>query len=472
MQEAQIPPLPFARFGQLLPPPVFTEADTVMRRASEAMRGRTLWNINTTLSGGGVAEILSASLPYVRDTGIACRWVMMDATPDYLEVTKRLHNWLHGFRGDGGPLGAQQRRCYDEVIASNAERLLPMIAAGDVVIVHDPQPAGLVPLLKQAGAHVIWRCHIGIDSPNDFTRHAWRFLLPDVSAAGAYIFSRPHYLWDGLDPRRLHVIQPSINPFSAKNQELGPSTVDAILKSAGIVAGQAETPATYVRTDALAGEVTHSVTLPGGGEPVPEQAPFLLQAARWDRLKDHEGVMSLFAKHIADTHPDIHLVIAGPFADGVSDDPEGAEAMQECVAAYRGLDAHLKPRVHLVCTPMEDMQETEAIVNALQRRAAIVFQKSQAEGFGLVVAEAMWKRRPVVASRVGGIQDQIEHGQSGVLIDDPSDGAAFADAAVSLLDDPRRAEVLGRNAHERVLHHYLSSRELAETMRLVLATTG
>ncbi|WP_117212741.1 glycosyltransferase [Allorhizocola rhizosphaerae] len=422
------------RFAALLPAAAFAEFDESMCRAGELMGGRTLWHINATLTGGGVAELMNALVPYMQEAGIDCRWTAIESEPAFLDVTKRLHNWLHGFPGDSGPLGQAQRALYDRVIAENAAKLLDEIRPGDVVFVHDPQPAGLVPVLKNHGVHVIWHCHIGTDEPNDFTRQAWRFLLDTVSPADAYIFSRAQYLWEGLDSGKLHVIRPAIDPFTPKNQELTPTEAGDLLRAHWSI---------------------------------PDGVPVILQTGRWDRLKGHADVIQLFAAHIARDHPDVHLLVAGPSADGVADDPEGAEVYAECVALHSDLVPETRTRVHLLRTPMDDMRQTDLIVNALQRRADVVLQMSQAEGFGLVVAEAMWKRRPVVASRVGGIQDQIEPGRSGILIPDPTDGRAFAHAAAGLLRDRERASRLGERAHERVKEHFLSSRLLTELMRLL-----
>jgi trehalose synthase len=161
-------------------------------------------------------------------------------------------------------------------------------------------------------------------------------------------------------------------------------------------------------------------------------------------------------------------VLAGPSVEGVGDDPEGRDVLAECVERRRALPARLRERVHLVCSPMEDEEETEAVVNAMQRRADVVVQKSLAEGFGLVVAEAMWKRRAVVSARVGGIQDQIEHGRSGILVDDPGDGAGFARAVADLLARPDRAREIGDRAQARVLDRFLTPRQLTETLDLTV----
>jgi len=433
MREATIEAQSPARLASLLPAEAYEAFETVLAKAGEMLQGRTLWNINATLTGGGVAELLGSTLPYLCQTGTRCRWVMIDNNPDYLDVTKRLHNWLHGFPGDGGKLGAQEKRIYEKVTEDNAAQLLGLVVPRDIVVVHDPQPAGLVPRLKELGAQVIWHCHIGTGTPNDLTRRAWSFLGGDVSAADAFVFSRAEYLWDGLDAARMRVIQPSIDPFSPKNMEL--SNVDEVARELDI----------------------------------PEDVPIVTQVARWDRLKDHAGVMRLFAEHL--THTKAHLVLAGPAVDGVADDPEGASTMRECAAVFASLDSLVRERIHLMSLPMDDIVANAVMVNALQRRSDVVVQKSLAEGFGLVVAEAMWKRRPMVASGVGGIQDQIEHGVSGLLVDDPRDGAAFAESIASLLSDPQGASEMGEQARQRVIDRFLTNRQLAETVDL-LATLG
>lgn len=467
LDEADIEPLAPERFASLLPDEAYAEFTNAMRRGGEVLKGRTMWHVNTTLKGGGVAEMLGCLLPYLRGAGIDCRWVVVSGDDDFLAVTKRLHNCLHGFDGDGGDLGRKEAEIYAETLRANASVLVPQVNAGDIVFVHDPQTAGLIPALHRRGAVVIWHCHIGADSPNADVRRAWTFLRDQVAPADRYIFSRAEYLWDGLAPDRLRVIRPSIDAFSAKNQHLEPRTVEAILKTAGVLDGEAGAPPSFTRKDGGTGTVSRPVTIVDGGRAVPDGVPIALQTARWDRLKDPAGVLEFFAEHLAAAHPDVHLLLAGPSVDGVADDPEGQEVLAECAQRYRGLPARIRERVHLVCSPMEDEEEAEAIVNALQRRADVVIQKSLAEGFGLVVSEAMWKERPVVSARVGGIQDQIEHGRSGVLIDDPCDGAGFAAAVAELLDDRDRAREMGVRAHARVLDRFLTPRQLTETLEVV-----
>jgi trehalose synthase len=197
----------------------------------------------------------------------------------------------------------------------------------------------------------------------------------------------------------------------------------------------------------------------------------VLQVSRWDRLKDPVGVIQGFVDHIAPAS-DAHLVYAGPSVAAVADDPEGKAVLEEVHELYERSPAEVQPRLHLACLPMDDLEENAAIVNALQRRANVVVQKSIAEGFGLTVAEAMWKARPVVASRIGGIQDQIVDGVSGVLLDDPFDLAAYGAAGLGLLRDPERARRLGREAQERVRDEFLPVRSLMQYLDLIERLVG
>jgi len=469
MDEVVIEPLPIDRFARVLSPEAYAEFDGALARGAQTLRDRTMWHLNATPKGGGVAEMLTSMLPYLRGAGIDCRWVVIDGDDDFLTITKRLHNRLHGFPGDGGDLGPDEAAHYAATQARNVAAFLPGVRAGDVVFVHDPQPAGMIPALVERGALVVWHCHIGTEEPNELARQAWEFLISGVSAADRYVLSRPDYLWDGLDPARLRVIRPSIDAFSPKNQQLDDATTDAMLKATGVLAGEATVPPVFTRRDGSTGTVRRGLTMVDGSGPVPDGVPVALQAARWDRLKDPTGVIDFFADHLAAAHPTVHLVLSGPSVDGVADDPEGREVLARCVRQRDALDDGVRQRVHLLCSPLDDEEEAEAVVNALQRRAEVVIQKSLAEGFGMVVAEAMWKRRPVVSTRVGGIQDQIEHGRIGILIDDPEDNAAFAAAVAGLLRDPRRAAELGERAHARVLDRFLTPRQLTETLDLVVA---
>jgi trehalose synthase len=203
------------------------------------------------------------------------------------------------------------------------------------------------------------------------------------------------------------------------------------------------------------------------GDVVPRDARVVLQVSRWDRLKDMAGVLKGFSDHLEEMPADVHLVLVGPDVYGVSDDPEGAEVLDECVAAWKALPEEAQRRVHLVALPMDDVDENAHIVNALQRYATVVVQKSLVEGFGLTVTEPMWKAKPVIASKVGGIQDQIVDGESGVLLADPEDLDEFARSLARLLADEALAQRLGEGAYQRVKDNFLGDRHLAQYVDLV-----
>jgi trehalose synthase len=459
--------LTFDRFESILPADRFRDLMDAVKRARELFDGRVVWNVNSTARGGGVAEMLVSLLAYAHGAGVNARWEVISGNDPFFALTKRIHNNLHSAPGDGGELGDEERRIYQDALAPNVEEMLQLVRPEDVVIVHDPQPAGLIrPLKDEIGVPVIWRCHVGIDTPSDVSRRAWDFLRPQVEPADAYVFSRRAFVWEGLDDDKIELIAPVIDAFSPKNQELDPETVAAILHVAGLSedgAGNGNplfheidgTPQRVMRQAELAEE-----------RPLRSDDPMVLQVSRWDRLKDPIGVIQGFAEHVA-PETDAHLVYAGPAVDAVADDPEGAEVLREAQELYRGLPDETRERVHLACLPMDDLGENAAIVNALQRRANVVVQKSIAEGFGLTVAEGMWKARPVVASRIGGIQDQIVDGVSGVLLDDPTDLAAYGAQVRELLHEPDRAQKMGHEAYERVRDDFLAVRSLLQYLALI-----
>ena len=407
--QVPVEPADIERYRPLLGEPLWSEFSRSMSELASALHRRTVWNVNSTAQGGGVAELLVSLIPYGRGAGIDERWVVIEGSAEFFDVTKRLHNLLHG-----------------------VSSLADLIKAGDIVIVHDPQSAGLVPGLSAAGAIVIWRSHVGVDEPNDFVRAAWKLLEPYLDSASAFVFSRRSYVWDQLDASKVQIIAPCIDAFATKNRELTDAEMARLVAAAGVA------------TDGR----------------------IVLQVSRWDRLKDPLGVMRSFADHVAPLTTDTCLVLAGPAATSVRDDPEQPEVLQELLAQQQALDASIASRVLIAQLPMEDLDENAAMVNALQRRADVVVQKSLAEGFGLTVAEAMWKSRAVVASDVGGIADQIEDGTSGLLVE-PKDLEAFGRAVTDLVNDRELAARMGAAARERIREQFLGPRHLMQQGSLI-----
>lgn len=460
LTEVEVQAMDPQRLEQLIGPERAARFEAVAAGARTLLAGRSVVNVNSTASGGGVAELLQTLLAYVRGLGVDARWLVAAGDERFFEITKRLHNHLYGGAGDGGALAQAERDHYEQVMRENAPEVLSSVRAGDVVLLHDPQTAGLSEAMRAAGAHVVWRCHVGRDAPNEHSEVGWEFLRPYIEGCDAFVFTRAEFAPPWVDRSRLHVITPSIDPFSAKNEALTPSEAEAILQYVGLLGGDGDrTLASFRRRDGSPGRVDRQVDILQTGPPPSPETPLVVQVSRWDRMKDMQGVLTAFARHVG-RDSGAHLALVGPGVHGVADDPEGGEVLDECIAAWRALPAAQRRRIHLACVPMHDPDEAAVIVNALQRHATVVTQKSLAEGFGLTVVEAMWKHRPVVATRVGGIVDQIVDGEHGVLVDDPEDLETFAAEVTRLLGDPSEARRLGENAYARAHERFLGDAHL------------
>jgi trehalose synthase len=408
--------------------------------------------------------MLQVLVGYVQDLDIPIGWLVISGDAGFFAITKRLHNQIHGSL-TGGPLGAAEADHYARMLAANAVELRARVRPGDVVLLHDPQTAGLARPLAQAGARVVWRCHIGVDWENDATRAGWDFLRPHLAAAEAYVFSRREYVPPWIPAEKAWIIPPSIDPFSPKNQYLNPATVQAILVKLGVLDGAAPAVSPrFVRRDGDVATVTRPAVVTGEARPGPGD-PLLIQVSRWDRLKDMAGVMRGFAEYVA-PGGDGYLMLVGPAVKDVSDDPEGAAIYGECLVQWHDLKPAARARILLVTLPLDDIDENAAMVNALQRHATVIAQKSLAEGFGLTVAEGMWKGRPVIGSAVGGIIDQIAEG-TGILLPDAADLEAFGSAARLLLGDQGRVARMGQAAQAHVRENFLGDVHLLRYARLL-----
>jgi trehalose synthase len=433
------------------------------------LAGRTVWNINSTATGGGVAEMLASLLTYPRAIGIDARWSVIEGTPEFFTVTKRLHHALQGSAGDGSPLGEEQHTVYELVSEENADELRRLISPGDVVILHDPQTAGLAPHLIEHGCPLIWRCHIGDERMNVESERGWAFLARYLRNVPLSVFSRHAYVPSTLSRRQTVVVAPSVDPFSAKSELLDDVTVQAILEYTGLLAGDSKKAAVeFTATDGTIRRIdrrAHVLSLDG---PPGWEDALVLQVSRWDPLKDPIGVIDAFSRVPPErTATEAHLMLAAPEVTGVADDPEAGAVLQATLEHWRALPQHLRRRVHLALLPTTDPIENATMVNALQSHARVVVQKSIREGFGLTVTEAMWKARPIVASKVGGIQDQIDDQVHGLLVDDPHDLSAVALAIGNLLNDEVLAERLGGAARTRVLAEFLPTRHLLQYGALI-----
>jgi len=474
LEEIDVRTRSIERFSQVLSPAEMDQQRKLIQDVCLRLEGHVAWQVNSTAVGGGVAEMIRQHVGYARGAGVDSRWIVISGGPEFFRITKRLHHALHGEPGDGSALGGREHGVYEETLRHSAAELLERLKPGDIAALHDPQTAGLVPHLVNSGAFITWRCHIGTDQPNAEVERAWRFLAPYLEDVPVLIFSRPAYAPEIFEPRRTHIVPPSIDPFSPKNRELSPESVHAILAHTGIVSGPApDDPALYrfERSDGSPGRVERRAEVLRAGEAPALDTPLIVQVSRWDPLKDPVGVMRGFAAAAESRELNgAQLVLAGADVRSITDDPEGAEVFEQVERVWRELPSAVRARIQLVSLPTEDGEENAVIVNALQRHASVIVQKSLREGFGLTVTEGMWKGRPVVASAVGGIQDQIEHGVSGLLLDDPHDLAEFGAALCRVVGDPEYARTLGEAAQERVRALYLDTRNFALQTDAVLGS--
>jgi trehalose synthase len=467
VQEVHVPALPPERFKGLLAESAYARFEQGIDRARELLDGRVVWNLNSTAAGGGVAEMLRPFVAYSRGARIDMRWGVIAGDAEFFAITKRIHNFLHGDSGDGGALGSREGEVYRAVAERNAASLIEVVRPEDVLVLHDPQTAGMVPRLKSTGATVVWRCHIGAEHPNEHVEQGWSFLRPHAEQADVCIFSRRAYVPAWATRIRTDIIQPSIDAFSPKNQDLEPAAQRAILGQSGLVRVDEPSGALpmFERLDGSRGRVDRQAAITSQAGAPGLDDPLVVQVSRWDRLKDPAGVMLGFARHVP-AGVGAHLMLAGPEVQGVADDPEGAQVLREVEDRWRALPDATRAKIHLARLPMADIDENAAMVNALQRHATVIVQKSLKEGFGLTVAEGMWKTRPVVASAVGGINDQIVDGGNGVLLEDPADLEAFGAAVTALLRAPERARELGTAAKTHVCSHFLVDRHALQYVAL------
>jgi trehalose synthase len=390
-------------YQEIVGPEIIEELHLLARR----LQNRRLQNINSTPVGGGVAEILSRMVPLLRELGIDTSWDVIKGDQAFFNVTKAFHNALHG----------KHEMISEEMLehfrATTEMNLQEFNFTGDVILVHDPQPAGLISKKSEIGKRWIWRCHIDVSAPD---YRVWNFLQPWVSQYDAAIFSMPDFSQKLTIPQ--YMVAPSIDPLSDKNKNLDGGFIERTCSKYHLDPGR----------------------------------PILTQISRFDRLKDPLGVISAY--RIIKKRHDCQLVLAG---GGASDDPEGEEVLRE----VQERAAH-DPDIHiLLLPPFSDLE-----INALVRLSTIIFQKSIKEGFGLTVSEALWKKKPVIGGAVGGIKLQVINGITGFLVHSP-EGAAYR--AIQLLGDPELCRQMGENGYQHVKQNFLLTRHVKDYMLVMLA---
>jgi trehalose synthase len=377
-----------------------------LRALASHLQGRTVQMVNSTAVGGGVAEILNRMVPILQELGLAIRWDVITGGNDFFEITKAFHNALHGGPYDMPP------ESFDVFLGYNEQNLGRLQMEGEFTVIHDPQP---VPLIKARGdrwGHWIWRCHIDLSRPNPAV---WKFLEPWVNRYDGAIFSSPEFSRQLSIPQ--YLFYPCIDPLAEKNRDLEPEFVRELLERFGIDPGR----------------------------------PILTQISRFDRLKDPVGVVRAY--RLVKRYSDCQLVLAG---GGAGDDPEGKAVLAEVRDVAQG-----NPDIHILDLPPWSATE----INALQRGSTIIIQKSLREGFGLTVTEALWKKKPVVASAVGGIPTQVIHKHTGLLAHSV-EGTAYQ--IRFLLSNPAIAAKLAEQGHEHVREHFLITSNAKRYLTLFL----
>ena len=281
MRHVPVEPLSLQRLVDILPEDQGQRLLEQAARAREVFGDRVIWHVNATAQGGGVAEMLQTLLAYGCGAGIENRWLVLDGEPEFFTITKRIHNLLHGEPGDGGPLADAERAVFERVLADNLTTLRTVVRRGDIVMLHDPQTAGLVSGLRDLDLHVVWRCHVGREVPNACTDLAWSFLRPYLQDCESFVFSLAEYAPDWVPPERLTVIPPSIDPFTAKNEDLDAATVEAVLAQVSLVAdAEPDGKVTFTRRDGSQGVLwPHTGLLEDGSDPPPFDARLVVQVA-------------------------------------------------------------------------------------------------------------------------------------------------------------------------------------------------
>ncbi|WIV65805.1 glycosyltransferase [Natrialbaceae archaeon AArc-T1-2] len=382
-----------------------------LRELTATLEDARILHLNSTATGGGVAELLRSIVPLCRDLGLDDNWLVMDAGDDFFEVTKAIHN---GLQGSESPLTEAMKATYREVNERNAAELEKTY---DVVVIHDPQPLGAIESIRETmpEAAIVWRCHIDLTDP---VEEYLTFVTDYAEQVDYAIVSRSAY-GAAIDGPETSVVHPSIDPLTAKNRSLDEETATA-------------------ECDRL--------------DPLSFDAPLVTQVSRFDPWKDQFGTLEIY-RRARESIPELQLALVGGMA---GDDPEGLELYER--VAEEAVD---DPNVHV----LTDLPDTA--VNVLQRRSDVVVQKSLREGFGLVVSEALWKRTPVVGSNVGGIPLQIEDGHNGYLVE-PEDVESAADHVAGLLEDDERRRRFGEHAREHVRDRFLLPRQLEELLEIFL----
>jgi trehalose synthase len=380
-----------------------------LKKLAEPLKNRRLLNINATAYGGGVAELLKTQVALMQDLGLYVDWCVISANPEFYDVTKMFHNNLQGLPG---VLSDEQKYIYIDAMKQNAKGIIENY---DFVLVHDPQPLALLEYIKVPTGRWIWRCHIDTSEPNPDT---WNFLYPYMKMYDAVIFTLEEFVKEDATLNNLTFIPPSIDPLSPKNSEMSKDEVDKLMQSYNIN---------------------------------PDN-PLIVQVSRFDPWKDPLGVIDVYRNIKSLEIKDLQLVLAGSMAH---DDPEGWIVYDRVMRKIgEDFDVHVYTNFHNV---------GDVGIKAFQYAADVIVQKSLKEGFGLTVAEGLWKEKPVVGGKAGGIKIQIKDGENGFLVSNIKEAT---EKTLYLLQNPEKAKLMGKNGKESVRENFLSIREIEDHLIL------
>ncbi len=447
---------------------------------TKELETRTVWMINSTAIGGGVAEMVPSQLRILREMGIKVEWLVIEANDEhFFQITKRIHNAIHGM-GEGD-YSEEDMRVYERVNQLNLDKALSFIQDGDIVIIHDPQPLPLAKLIRMhRKVKLVWRCHIGLVNQNETTASVWKFLSQYTDSYDHFVFSLPGYI-PGFLTDRSTVITPAIDPLSHKNRALQLHKCIGILHQSGIIND---------RKPVLYPFYKHQVrrVMPDGSFNTVNThsnldliyRPIITQISRWDRLKGFAELLKAFL-HMKKENEQrdndtlayrrinkARLVLGGPDPKFVSDDPEGREVLEELIEQYRGLPEEFQEDVAILLLPLDNPKENALIVNALQFSSSIVIQNSIQEGFGLTATEAMWKKTPVLVSGADGLVHQVENNVTGKINDDPTDIVSLSESMDLMLNDPKERDKWAFNGQVRVIEHFTLFTQLRKWLELLV----
>ncbi|KAF0981611.1 hypothetical protein FDP41_012268 [Naegleria fowleri] len=443
---------------------------------------------NVKAVGGGVAEMLSRVTRTMNQTGFNASWMTLNTEDErFFVLTKKIHNYIHG-TGPDVDFSDQDREVYESVGRENAESEVfqKEISNGDIIVLHDPQPLGMVIPIREkfgSGVKIIFRCHIGLDEHNFQTICAWTFLKPYISQVDHCIFTSPEYVPSFVKNVKCTIMYPSLSPFNPKNQELSTGEILNILIQSGLTKGddRFEWKVPFEHQVKCLFKDPMSVGIPF--------SPIVTQISRWDRLKGWIPLIKGWVEMKKNIHKysvgaseegknllrNVKLVLAGPNPEAIQDDPEGLQVFEELTVYFADLEPDLQDTIAILSLPMNNVTQNALIVNALQRCSLVVFQNSLREGFGLTCTEAMFKRIPVIGSRQAvGIRLQIRDRIDGRLVN-VQDSLEIAQVLAEVLLDEKQRLMFGVNAEKRAIDNFLVYKQIekySEVFQKVLNNGG